>query len=114
MADQKDAALVALDALARVLAPAIAREVVAQLRAGEAPGMLDQSASPLGRRRHIAAARRRVAAGEAGAAIVGRRHLLTREAVEAELADASAKPRKGAPADELAPLRERYGLRRAS
>lgn len=112
----------ALEALARIAAPYIAREVVAMLRAGELPGMVDQAASPLGRRRHIAAVRRRVEAGDGGAAIVGRRYLLERAALDAELAALANRPRKArkgkadaaaAPAD-LDALRERYGLREAS
>lgn len=108
----------ALDELLRTFAAEVARAVVAELRAGDAPGMVDQSASPLGRRRHIAAVRKRVNAGEPGAAIVGRRHLLSREAVEAELATLAKRPRKARATatarDDLADLRERYGLRRAS
>lgn len=103
-----------LEGALALLAREIAREVVAALRAGEAPGMVDQSASPLGRRRHIAAVRRRVGAEEGGAAIVGRRHLLSREALEAELAAVAKRPRKAktAPVDVLAELRTRYGLER--
>lgn len=109
----------ALDDLLRALAVEVARAVVTELRAGDVPSMVDQSASPLGRRRHIAAVRKRVNASEPGAAIVGRRHLLSRGALDAELAALAAKqPRKArasAPArDDLADLRERYGLRRAS
>jgi len=105
----------ALDALAQALAPHLAREVVALLRTGETPGMVDQTASPLGRRRHINAVRKRVAEGAPGAAIVGRRFLLAREHVDAELAATSAKSKrkraKVAAAAEPS-LHERYGLRR--
>jgi hypothetical protein len=105
-----------LELILSELAREVARAVVAELRAGETPGMIDQSASPLGRRRHIQAVRRRVAAGEAGAVVVGRRHLLSREAVDAELAALAKRPRKAKPAavDDLADLRATYGLRRAS
>jgi len=105
----------AIEAIVRAFACEIAREVVRELRAGDAPGMVDQAASPLGRRRHIAAVRRRVAADEAGAAIVGRRYLLAREHVDAELAALAKRPRKTAAtatADELGELRARYGLQR--
>lgn len=54
----------------------------------------DQNASPLGRRRHVAAVRRRVAAGDAGAALVGRRALLSATALDEELALFSKGPRK--------------------
>jgi hypothetical protein len=79
-----------LRALARELAPLIALE----LRAGELPGMVDQVGSPLGRRRHIAAVRRRVGSCRPGAAIVGRRHLLSPEALTEELEALGRKPRK--------------------
>jgi hypothetical protein len=111
-----------LESLMRAFATEVARAVVAELRAGEAPGMIDQAGSPLGRRRHIVAVRALVASGAPGAAIVGRRHLLSRAALDAELAAVAGKaPRKARkagsalPVDELADLRERYGLeRRAS
>jgi hypothetical protein len=106
------------EGLLRALAAEVARAVVSELRAGEAPGMVDQAASPLGRRRHIAAVRRLVNAGAPGAAIVGRRYLLARDALDAELGcgtKPAKRPRKTEPAaatDELAALRERYGLQR--
>lgn len=92
---------------------ALADKIVARLAAGTRPDMLDQAGSPLGRRRHIAAVRARVARGDAGAAIVGRRYLLTRDVLEAELqlvAKRKAKLKKAAQDDELAAARERYGL----
>jgi hypothetical protein len=110
-----------VSALEEALAPlldALADRIVAKLTAGERAGMVDQVSSPLGRRRHCAAVRRRVAAGNDGAAIVGRRHLLSREALAEELEAATkGKPSKAvatkkAPVDELAALRERYGLER--
>jgi hypothetical protein len=48
-------------------------------------GMVDQASSPLGRRTHRTEVRRLVAEGIDGAAIVGRRHLLRRDLVEAAL-----------------------------
>lgn len=111
-----------LAGLLDALAEKVADLVVARLTAGTQAGTVDQCGSPLGRRRHIAAVRKRVGTGVAGAAIVGRRHLLTREALQEELGTASMKPRKanGAavavePVDAMAELREKYGLeRRAS
>ena len=50
---------------------------------------VDQGSSPLGRRRHCAAVRRLVATGSPGAAVIGRRYLLSPNAVDAELARAS-------------------------
>lgn len=52
-------------------------------------GHVDQRRSPLGRRRHCAAVRRRVLAGDEGAAIVGRHFLLSPQALRDELALAS-------------------------
>lgn len=52
-------------------------------------GHVDQRRSPLGRRRHCAAVRRRVLAGDEGAAIVGRHFLLSHQALRDELALAS-------------------------
>lgn len=85
----------------------IAARVAERLRTVE-PGMVDQGASPLGRRRHCAAVRRRLARGEAGAAVVGRRHLLSADALGEELARTShrADNRRGVIAEierELAP-----------
>jgi hypothetical protein len=80
----------ALDALVDELAQRVAAIVVARLREGD-PGMVDQNASPLGRRRHCAAVKRRLARGEVGAAIVGRRHLLSAEALSEELGRVSTK-----------------------
>lgn len=109
----------ALDELVGALAEVIADRVVAKLAAGQQPGMHDQVGSPLGRRRHIAACRERVARGDVGAAVVGRRHFLSREALDAELAalgGAAAKARATTPkakADaDLAAARERYGVTR--
>ena len=105
----------ALAAFARELAPLVAREVVAQLRSGNVD-MIDPVSSPLGRKRHCAAVRRLVASGTPGAAIVGRRHLLSADALQAELATLSKKPqrvRSKAPApDEFAELRSRFDLRK--
>jgi len=65
------------------LARLIARAVVEELRPkGE---WVDQHESELGPRLHCAAVRRRRAEGLGGAAIKGRRHLLTREALQEEM-----------------------------
>lgn len=66
-------------------------EAAAKARA-ERRDHVDQRSSPLGSRRHCAAVKRRVAAGDEGAAIVGRKHLLSREALAAELAALSKRP----------------------
>jgi hypothetical protein len=96
------------------LAEAVAAKVVEQLRAGDV-GMIDQTKSPLGGRRHIAAVRRLVAAGEHGAAIVGRRYLLSKERLDAELTGSVRALKPGnnnvqliPVVDELSALRERF------
>ncbi len=99
----------------RALIRAEVRDAVREaIRGGD--DMVNQSASPLGRKRHAAAVRRRVAAGESGAAIVGRDFLLNREALAEELAAQSKRPRKSkpAPVDEVAALAQAFGLRRVS
>ena len=79
--------------LAEVLEAAArrARELDAEARA-ERRDWCDQTMSPLGRRRHVAAVRRRVATGEAGAAMLGRRALLSLDAITEELSRASSRP----------------------
>jgi hypothetical protein len=72
---------------------AFARELGAVLLAGNQDGWIDQVSSPLGRRRHCVAVRRRVAERAGGAAVLGRRHVLSREALTEELA---RKPEKKA------------------
>lgn len=63
---------------------------------------IDQRRSPLGAKRHCAAVRRLLADGLPGAAVVGRKHMLSAEALEAELQRTSNRPRKPAGvADEL-------------
>lgn len=78
----------ALEVLARTLAPAIARAVVDELRAGQGADFYDQSSSPLGVRRHCAAIR----AGKLPGTKVGRRWLAKRSDVERYMADLAAKP----------------------
>lgn len=67
-----------------VIAERVAERIISRLRDGE-PGMQHQHASPLGPRRHCAAVRRRLTKGEAGASIVGRKHLLSPAALAEEL-----------------------------
>jgi len=83
-------------ALLEGFARQVAHYVVAELRTADCGGMLDQHASPLGSRRHCACVRARVAAGDPGAAIIGRRHLLSPEALGEELQATSTKTRKPA------------------
>lgn len=102
----------ALATLAAALAPLIADAVVERLRSGPVD-MTDQVSSPLGRKRHCAAVRRLVSAGKPGAAIVGRRHLLSADVLQAELAALSKRPprvRAKAAPDEFAELRGKFDL----
>lgn len=78
-----------------VLADAIADRIAQRLLTGQLEDWIDQSNSPLGPRRHRTAVNRRIAKGEGGAARVGRRHLLNREALAAELATAGDRKSKG-------------------
>lgn len=99
------------DAL-RVLARLVAREVVTELRAGDPPEMVDQAASGLGRRRHINWARRLIVAGDRRAVQIGRRYLLTREAVEEarrHYTDETRRPRSEDEEDDAA-LASELGL----
>ena len=81
------------DQLLDELTNRIAARVAERLRTPE-PGMLDQAGSPLGNRRHCSAVKRRLNGGEGGAAIVGRRHLLTPEALNDELERLSGRKGK--------------------
>jgi hypothetical protein len=76
--------IVALEHILDELIERIACRVVEKLRQAP-PGMTDQAASPLGARRHCSIVRRRIARGEPGATIVGRKHLLSAEALTEEL-----------------------------
>jgi len=104
-----------LAALTIVLAPfaeQVATILADRLRAGTDPDWFDQHRSPEGNRRHCAIVRRRIAEGRPGAAIVGRRHLLSREALEEELALAhkTKKPKLDPDAD-VRDLAGELGLR---
>ncbi len=95
----KAAIAAALDELADL----IAERVWVRFQQGT-PDMVDQSKSPLGSRRHCNAVKRRVGNGETGAARVGRRYLLTPDALAEELhrIGQGPKPAKGeSVADEL-------------
>jgi hypothetical protein len=102
-----------LSALLDPLLDALADKIVSKLTAGALPGFVDQVQSPLGRRRHVAACRARIARGEPGAAIVGRRHLMSQEALAAELRSAGSRRSKDvAPRSVADELRAQLGLPR--
>lgn len=100
----------------RTLAAFYEAQAAAQRPAQSAPQWIPQTRSPLGNRRHIAAVRRRLAAGEPGATQVGRKYLLTRDAMDQELGRvvASRRPSAAPVVDELAALRARLEKGRAA
>lgn len=86
---------------------ALARKLEKVMRAelrGESPRWIEQAFSPLGPRKHIQAVRRRVAEAESqgipsvdlGAAVMGRRYLLTPESMAEELAVSPPKKQPAA------------------
>jgi hypothetical protein len=81
-----------------VLADVIADRVADRLLMGSRPGWIDQGVSPLGRRRHCAVVRRRIAESAGGAAIIGRRFILSAETLAAEIESMGATtPHRGSP-----------------
>lgn len=109
----------ALEDVLATLAKLVAAEVVRELRSGPAD-LVPQGASPLGKRRHCAAVRARVAKGDPGGCVVGRTHYLTPDALKQELAACKPPKRRrpvlkavaAAPRDELAALCDELGFRR--
>lgn len=91
-----------LDATVRTLATFFARTiaglVVDQLRAADFPGYVDQSSSPLGRRRHIAAVR----SGRLPGIRVGRRYLARSSDVDALVRDGIIASQESSSVDDLA------------
>jgi hypothetical protein len=114
--DDAGAATAALETLVRM----IAKAVVAELRSADAHSdMIDQTRSPLSAKKHCAIVRARLGRSAGGVAIAGRKHLITRAALQEELDALSARRRTkpaapiAAPADDLASYLERYGVRKA-
>lgn len=96
-----------LSGVLETIADLVAAKVVRLLRDGDV-GMVDQHGSPLGNRRHISAVRRRLASGEGGAAKVGRRYLLSTEALSNELtAKSKSKPKTAKPGTAMSEKLER-------
>jgi hypothetical protein len=105
---------VTLDDLAEILEAAAskARELAAQDRANRSQ-WIDQAGSPLGPRRHHTAVRRRLAKGLGGAAKVGRKSLLSPDALAEELSGlTTGAPKAGAtpPDDGPAALARSLGI----
>lgn len=104
---QPDMAASTLSVLAQQIAEMVAARVVNHLRATELPGYVDQSASPLGRRRHIAAVRN----GSLPGIRVGRRYLARHEDVDAYVARRSTTKERGSgAADTVDGLARELGL----
>jgi hypothetical protein len=95
-------------ALARLLAPYLARAIRDELRAASGPDWINQHCSALGPRRHCSAVRKRISERSGGAEICGRDHLLSRAAHDEELH--RAKKRKRPDEDSLA-LAAELGLK---
>lgn len=96
-----------LDGLLEVLADAVAERVIAKLMTGQREDWIDQGRSALGRRKHCARVRARMASGKAGAAIVGRRHLLTRAALDEEMGATASPAKEHTAEDPLSAYRKR-------
>ena len=105
----------ALENVLATFARLVAQEVVRELRSGPSD-LFSQANSPLGKRRHCAAVRDRVARGDAGGCIVGRVYYLAPVALQEELAKGKVPKRRVAhakanpPRDELAELRAGVGI----
>lgn len=99
-----------MSAILEGLVDLIAARVVAKL-GGDGSAWVDQSVSPLGPRRHRKAVCERLASGRPGASRVGRKHLLSREALEEELAAKGSKRRTIEQGDDVEErLRRELGL----
>src|SRR5690349_1127528 len=100
-----------LSSLARILrAAADEAERIASEQSAEQKDWIDQASSPLGRRRHCAAVRRRIASGKGDAAQVGRRFLLSAQALSEELAALSKGKVRVLPTTGPDALRHKLGL----
>lgn len=86
--------------MAEELAPLVAQHM------GAPASWIDQKDSPLGRNRHCAAVKRMVAEGKDGAAIVGRRCLLTPAALKDEMQRRMIHPKPPVKADPPVPKSE--------
>ena len=107
--------MTSLGDLARVLrAAAEAADAIEREQKAERRDWVDQTSSPLGRRRHVAAVKRRIDRALEGVAMVGRRALLSATALEEELALLSKGPNKATatsePEDVTSRLERRLGL----
>jgi cell division septation protein DedD len=97
-----------MSALVERIAQSVAQRVVDHLRATDFPGYVDQSTSPLGRRRHIAAVR----ASRLPGIRVGRRYLARREDVDAYVASSPAAEQPARDRHSIDELAQELGLTR--
>jgi hypothetical protein len=89
----------------------VARAVRRALNDTSEAGMVSQSTSPLGSRRHANAVKRRLDAGLPGAAKVGRKYLLSQDALQDELSrTTSTTAYRSGTDDPGANLRRKLGL----
>jgi hypothetical protein len=88
----------------------IARAVRRALHAATDGEMIPQGRSPLGPRRHAEAVKRRLAAGQPGAAHVGRKYLLSPDALNEEMSRTSVSNAHAPVEDAAAKLRRELGL----
>ena len=96
----------ALTALARVIAPVLARAVVDELTAGDDADWIDQAASPLGARRHC----RLIRDGAIAGMRAGRRWIARRADIDAYI-ERQSKRRRSNASDDTADLARELGLR---
>ena len=82
-----------IDTLVELFVSELARRLGTEL-ASTTHSMVSQHGSPLGARRHRAAVKRRLENGQRGAAIVGRRYLLSHDALQCELSALTPAPPK--------------------
>jgi hypothetical protein len=96
-----------LAALVEELAERVAQRVVEKLTADELTGFVDQSTSPLGRRRHIEAVR----SGRLPGRRLGRRYIAKTSDVEAYIASTTARAdRSNESVDDVDALAAELGL----
>lgn len=97
--------------LARILQAAAAEcEALAAEQTTERLDWVDQTKSPLGSRRHIRAVRARLSAELPGAGKLGRRFLLSPQAVAEELQCTGRVAPELPPIDEVSAMREQLAL----
>lgn len=95
----------ALGSLLETVIERVAERVVDKLRGGNLAGFVDQSDSPLGRRRHIEAVR----SGKLPGTLVGRRYLVRREDLDRFVAAKGSAMSTRSPSDRVDALAAELG-----